>query len=94
VVHGVRVSTTDVVVVVVVAAVVTSLCSTACSQDDTAEGPKSRRLTTVLFAVDTPVLVTGDHRGFVDVYRLVGLPVPPPTIDEQVDALMKSLHPT
>ncbi len=43
---------------------------------------------------DAPVLVTGDANGNVDVYRrLLGLPMGPPTIDEQVEALAKSLHP-
>lgn len=54
---------------------------------------RRKRLTTVLFAHDTPVLVTGDGTGSVDVYRVVGLPPPPPTVDEQVEALSKSLHP-
>ena len=52
------------------------------------------KLTTVLFAHDAPVLVTGDAAGNVDVYRMLGLPLGPPTIDEQVEALAKSLHPT
>ena len=57
-------------------------------------GSKARRFTGVLFANDAPVLVTGDASGNVDVYRLLGLPLGPPTIDEQVEALAKSLHPT
>ncbi len=52
-----------------------------------------KRLLSVLFAVDAPVLVTGDANGSVDVFRVVGLPAAPPTVDEQLEALMKSLHP-
>lgn len=63
--------------------------------DVAADGtPQPRRLTSVLFANDAPVLVTGDAAGNVDVYRLLGLPLGPPTIDEQIEALAKSLHPT
>jgi dynein intermediate chain 4, axonemal len=54
---------------------------------------RKRRFTNVLFANDSPVLVTGDAAGFVDVYRVVGLPPPLPTVDDQVEALSKSLHP-
>ena len=63
--------------------------------DVAADGtPQPRRLTSVLFANDAPVLVTGDAAGNVDVYRLLGLPLGPPTIDEQIEALAQSLHPT
>ena len=65
-----------------------------CVEDVDAAGTrKPRRLTNVLFANDAPVLVTGDASGNVDVYRMLGLPLGPPTIDEQVDALAASLHP-
>ena len=60
---------------------------------DAVGGVAKKRLTSVLFANDVPVLVTGDVLGSVDVYRVTGLSPPPPTMDEQLEALSKSLHP-
>lgn len=53
----------------------------ACASFDTAgnpgsarqEGPPRKKLSCVVFADNTQVLITGDSSGHVDVYRIVGL---------------------
>ena len=54
---------------------------------------KPKRLTSVLFALNAPVIVTGDNTGRVDVYRLLGVDLTPASKDEQCERLMRAQNP-
>eukprot|EP00753_Platysulcus_tardus_P007346 PLAT15148.1.p1 GENE.PLAT15148.1~~PLAT15148.1.p1 ORF type:complete len:939 (-),score=504.02 PLAT15148.1:184-3000(-) len=51
------------------------------------------KVTSVLFAYNAPVVVTGDEHGAVNVYRLYEMEKAPLTVDQQVDRLQHVMYP-
>ena len=65
----------------------------AAAYDASPKPAAPKKLSSVLFALNAPVLVTGDNTGRVDVYRVLGVDLTPASKDEQCDRLMRAITP-